>query len=179
MGASFPDPQSLRQLGARPQTPTAVHLSCTSLLEHASQSRHFDFLTLVNQTTAIGLPFYQRWSRAGRKVRGQGLNQGHKKNPRPKAKDSPTEDRPSRGQGQECSRPRPRTKDTRRKCSPKKRSSKIFFRRSPKEENKKDLRKFSAWFLAFSYIILKMNKSLLRGEDGLLFKNGTINSYAN
>ena len=30
-----------------------------------------------------------------------------------KAKDSLFEDRPSRGQGQECSRPRPRTKDTR------------------------------------------------------------------
>ena len=29
-----------------------------------------------------------------------------------KAKDSLSEDRPSRGQGQECSRPRPRTKDT-------------------------------------------------------------------
>ena len=27
-------------------------------------------------------------------------------------KDSLSEDRPSRGQGQECSRPRPRTKDT-------------------------------------------------------------------
>ena len=31
---------------------------------------------------------------------------------KPKAKDSPSEDRHSRGQGQECSRPRPRTKDT-------------------------------------------------------------------
>ena len=29
-----------------------------------------------------------------------------------KAKDSLFEDKPSRGQGQECSRPRPRTKDT-------------------------------------------------------------------
>ena len=29
-----------------------------------------------------------------------------------KAKDSLSEDRPSRGQGQECSRPRPRSKDT-------------------------------------------------------------------
>ena len=29
-----------------------------------------------------------------------------------KAKDSLSEDRPSRGQGQECSRPKPRTKDT-------------------------------------------------------------------
>ena len=49
-----------------------------------------------------------------------------------KAKDSLSEDRHSRGQGQECSRPRPRTKDTKRKCSPKKkRSSQKFFRRSP------------------------------------------------
>ena len=37
-------------------------------------------------------------------------------------KDSLSEDRHSRGQGQECSRPRPRTKDQghKRKCSPKK-----------------------------------------------------------
>ena len=50
------------------------------------------------------------------------------------AKDSLSEDRHSRGQGQECSRPRPRTKDTKRKCSPKKkkkRSSQKFFKRSP------------------------------------------------
>ena len=33
-----------------------------------------------------------------------------------KGKGSPSEDRPSRGQGQECSRPR--TKDTGGKCSP-------------------------------------------------------------
>ena len=68
------------------------------------------------------------------------------------AKDSLSEDRHSRGQGQECSRPRPRTKDTKRKCSPKqkkkglhknfssdlqknkkkkKRSSQKFFKRTP------------------------------------------------
>ena len=41
---------------------------------------------------------YQRWSQ-GRKARGQ----GHKKS---EAKDSTYEERPSRGQGQECSRPR-------------------------------------------------------------------------
>ena len=49
-----------------------------------------------------------------------------------KAKDSLSEDRHSRGQGQECSRPR--TKDTKRKCSPKKkkkRSSQKFFKQSP------------------------------------------------
>ena len=60
-----------------------------------------------------------------------------------KANDSPSENRPSRGQGQECSRPR--TKDTGASAlqkeglqnifsgrSPRKRSSKNFFRRSTK-----------------------------------------------
>ena len=51
---------------------------------------------------------YQRWSR-GHKARGQGQGQGLKKS-EAKDKDSLSEDRPSRGQGQECSRPR--TKDT-------------------------------------------------------------------
>ena len=37
-----------------------------------------------------------------------------------KAKDSLSEDRHSRGQGQECSRPKPRTKDTSVSCSIKK-----------------------------------------------------------
>ena len=56
------------------------------------------------------------------------------------AKDSLSEDRHSRGQGQECSRPRLRTKDTKRKCSPKKkrkRYSQKFFRRSPNKKKKK------------------------------------------
>ena len=56
-----------------------------------------------------------------------------------KAKDSPTEDRPSRGQGQECSRPRTgmleaKAKDQghKRNCSPKKKKGlhKKFFSRS-------------------------------------------------
>ena len=51
--------------------------------------------------------FHQRWSR-GHKARG--LGQGHKKKSEAKAKDSLSEDRTSRGQGQECSRPR--IKDT-------------------------------------------------------------------
>ena len=42
-----------------------------------------------------------------------------------KAKDSPSEDRPSPSQGQECSRPS--TKDTVGKCSPNKKSLKILF----------------------------------------------------
>ena len=86
----------------------------------------------------------QRWSR-GHKARGQG--QGNKKNPRPrpmtqkkseaKAKDSLSEDRHSRGQGQECSRPR--TKNTaasvlqKKKKKKKERSSQKFFKRSPQK----------------------------------------------
>ena len=50
-----------------------------------------------------------------------------------KAKDSLSEDRHSRGQGQECSRQRPRTKDTSASALQKKRSSQKFFRRSPKK----------------------------------------------
>ena len=84
----------------------------------------------------------QRWSR-GHKARGQ----GHKKISEAKAKDSLSEDRHSRGQGQECSRPR--TKDTSASAlqkkkvftkifqtiskNKKKRSSQKFFKRSPQK----------------------------------------------
>ena len=69
-------------------------------------------------------------------TRLQGSRPRTQKKSEAKAKDSLSEDRHSRGQRQECSRPRPRTKDTKRKCSPKKkkRSSQIFFRRSPKKK---------------------------------------------
>ena len=62
---------------------------------------------------------HQRWSR-GHKARGQG--QGHKKI-RGQGQGQPFRGQTSRGQGQECSRPR--TKDTKRKCSPKKKK-KVF-----------------------------------------------------
>ena len=65
------------------------------------------------------------------------------------AKDSPSEDTLSR----------PRTKGHRRKCFPKKMVLKKFFRRSPKEQNKKGLCKFSARFLAFSNKILTVQKN--------------------
>ena len=81
----------------------------------------------------------QRWSQ-GHKARGQGQGhkkkqdqgQGHKKK-KTKAKDNPSDDRPSRGQGQECSRPR--TKDTSASVLQKKRSSQKFFRRSPEKND--------------------------------------------
>ena len=66
----------------------------------------------------------QRWSR-GHKARDQG--QGHKK--KSEAKDSLSEDRHSRGQGQECSRPRTQAQV----LSKKKRSSQKLFKRSPRK----------------------------------------------
>ena len=58
--------------------------------------------------------------------RTKGSRPRTEKKPEAKAKDSSSEDRPSRGQRQECSRPRPRTQA--QVFSKKKRSSKIFFR---------------------------------------------------
>ena len=69
----------------------------------------------------------QRWSR-GHKARDQRNQKSEAK-----AKDSPSENRPSRGQGQECSRPRTPAQV----FSKKKRSPKIFFRRSPKKGHQK------------------------------------------
>ena len=72
-------------------------------------------------------PKKQRWSR-GHKAWGQGQKKSE-------AQDSYiSEDRTSRGQGQECSRPRPRNKDTSASALRKKRSSQKFFRRSPKKK---------------------------------------------
>ena len=82
-----------------------------------------------------------------------------------KAKDSHTEDRSSWGQEQECSRPRPRTKDTGASVLQKKVFEKTF-RRSPIEENKQRLRKFSARFLAFSNKILTVQKIVLSSSRG-------------
>ena len=59
-----------------------------------------------------------------------------------------------------------RGQEHRRKCSPKKRSSNKFFRRSPNEENKKGFRKFSARFLAFSYKMLTVQKIVLSSNRG-------------
>ena len=54
-----------------------------------------------------------------------------------KAKDSTSEDRPSLGYGQECSRSRPRTKDTGLHVLQKKKIfEKNFFRRSPKDKKR-------------------------------------------
>ena len=70
--------------------------------------------------------------------RTQGSRLRPKTQKKSEVKDSLSEDRHSRGQGQECSRPR--TKDTSASAlqkKKKKRSSQKFFRRSPKNEKKK------------------------------------------
>ena len=84
-----------------------------------------------------------------------------------------------RGQGQGQTFSKPRTKDTdasvlQKKCLQKffsgdlkkKRSSKKLSRRSPKEEDKKSLRKFSARFLALSNKILSVQKIVLSSSRG-------------
>ena len=65
-----------------------------------------------------------------------------------KAKDSPFEDRPSRGQRQECSRPRPRNKDKSESVLSKKKGlQRKFFRRSPqKKKTKRSSKFFQAFF---------------------------------
>ena len=61
--------------------------------------------------------------------RTQGSRPRTQKKSEPKAKDSLSEDRHSRGQGQECSRPRTQAQV----LSKKKRSSQKFFKRSPQK----------------------------------------------
>ena len=82
----------------------------------------------IKRVTRIGFTFFyrniQRWSR-GHKARGQG--QVHKKNPRPRTEPLEAKDRNVRGQGQKCSRPRPRTKDTGASVLQKKKGLQKFF----------------------------------------------------
>ena len=87
-----------------------------------------------------------------------------------KAKDNLSEDRHSRGQGRECSRPR--TKDTSASALQKKRSSQKFFRQSPKKRSsqkifKRSLRKnvFQKNFQAL-HKILTIQKILLSSSRG-------------
>ena len=108
--------------------------------------------------------------------RTQGSRPRTQKKSEAKAKDSLSEDRHSRGQGQECSRPRPRTKDTKRKCSQKKkglhknfsgdlrkkkkkkRSSQKFFKRSsPKNVFQKIIQALHI-ILAFQKIVLSSSR---------------------
>ena len=97
-----------------------------------------------------------------------------------KAKDSLSEDGHSRGQGQECSRPRPRTKDTKHKCSPKKkrkRSSQKFFRRSPKKKKRSSQKFFKRSPLknVFQKIFQALHKILTFQKTVLSSSRGQAN----
>ena len=91
-----------------------------------------------------------------------------------KAKDSLSEDRHSRGQGQKCSRPRPMTKDTSASALQKKRYSQKIFRRSPKKKKvfhknfSSDLHKktFSKKFFKRSTKFLTIQKIVLFSSRG-------------
>ena len=88
----------------------------------------------------------------------QGSRPRTQKKSEAKAKDSPSQDRYSRGQVQECSRPRPRTKDTSASTLQKK-SSQNFFRRSPQKNV------FQKFFQAL-HKILTIQKLVLSSSRG-------------
>ena len=79
------------------------------------------------------------------------------------AKDSPFEDRPSRGQGHECLRPRTQAQV----FSKIKKVFKNFFQAISKRGKQKNPEKFSARFLAFSNLILTVQKTVLSSSRGL------------
>ena len=81
-----------------------------------------------------------------------------------KVKDSPSKDRPSQAQRQECSRLRPRTKDTGDKRSPKNRSKNFFFQAiSNKTKNFQAISKKTVFKNIFQaiYKILTIQKIVL------------------
>ena len=100
---------------------------------------HSRSLKSANEKKIIAdkLPFVSRLAQHTLKPEVESRKQGSRPRPRTqkksdaKAKDSLSEDRHFRGQGQECSRPR--TKDTSASALKKKRSSQKFFRRSPQK----------------------------------------------
>ena len=84
-----------------------TEFNCIRNLDQLGKQNHISIAWIPGHAGVHGNE--QRWSR-GHRARGIGQGKGHKK--KSEAKDSLSEDRPSRGQEQECSRPRPRTKDT-------------------------------------------------------------------
>ena len=106
---------------------------CPKLGEDQKTKSHHSnlvrFFWVWHKTKGLRLPFV--CSKPEVESRTQGSRPRTQK--KSKAKDSLSEDGHSRGQGQECSRPR--TKDTSASALQKKRSSQNFFRRSPKKKS--------------------------------------------
>ena len=144
--------------GQRERAPIAVNqLHCAGYERHDLLSYYVFaftcFLELIARFCCLivieNFSAYQRWSPRGRpwprgrpRAEVESRTQGSRPRPRTqkkseaKAKDSLSEDKHSRGQGQECSRPRqgPRTQAQDSALQKKKkRASKKFFRRSPQK----------------------------------------------
>ena len=141
------------------------------------------FLILRQKQFLKAQVFFQRCSR-GQKARGQG--QAHKKNPSPRPRTAftrtdPLKDRNARGLGYRRKRspekkffkdffwrfPKKTKTDVLKKFLQAKKVLKIFFfRQSSIRENKKDLCKLSARFLAFSNKISTAQKIVLFSSRG-------------
>ena len=94
--------------------------------------------------------------------RTQGSRQGQEHKKKSKAKDSPNENRPSRGQGKECSRLGPRTQAQVLAPPPNKRSSEKSFRRSPEKSV------FQKLFQALHKLLTTQKLVLSASEDKAL-----------
>ena len=132
-----------------------------------------NFTRIVRRITGRGV-VEDTWLEAKdtKKIRGQGQGQPFREQTLSRPRTGMLETK-AKDQGHRC------------KCSPKKKVSKIFFRRSskktsskklfkrsPNEEYKKGLRKFSARFLAFSNEILGVQKQCCRrAENKAIFED--------
>ena len=99
--------------------------------------------------------------------RTQGSRPRTQKKSEDKAKDSLSEDRHSRSQGQECSRPRPRTQSASALQKKKKRSSQKFFKRSPRKNAFQKIFQPLHKILTFQKIVLSSSRGQanFRGLD--------------
>ena len=125
------------------ETEWNIYQDWSTYLIHALGDLKLDGIVYLRAEPEV-CNMYSTLYRADVESRTQGSRPRPRTQKKSEAKDSLSEDRHSRGQGQECSRPR--TKDTKRKCSPKKkkslhknfsgdqkkkRSSQKIFKRSP------------------------------------------------
>ena len=116
-----PQTPSLRRLGASPPDPHWPPAAGGSAPRPPNTAPHCEFLTTG---LLICTGTMNEWSKILIIKTRSGVEDTRLE---AKAKDSPSGDRPSRGQGKECSRPRPRTKDTSASVLQKKNVFKKFF----------------------------------------------------
>ena len=129
--------------GSRAEAPCRSAWQLKPALRNSVSAAYYNFLDFFSIIAGELFFYVQQWlvmiGRGGvedTRLEAKAKDKTKNLRPRPRiqrkseAKDSLSEDRPSQGQGQECSRPRSRTKDTAASVLQKK-SSKKFFRQSP------------------------------------------------